>query len=61
MNKKLAAVRQAAMTPESSSTDIKGFDQASRIHENTQFVLATTRGQHFIIDYYRREATPVIQ
>ncbi|XP_019855759.1 PREDICTED: cilia- and flagella-associated protein 100-like [Amphimedon queenslandica] len=43
MNKKLAAVRQAAMTPESSSTDIKGFDQASRIHENTQFVLATTR------------------
>lgn len=45
MNEKLASVRKTALTPESSNTDIKGFEQASRLHENTQYVLATTRGR----------------
>ena len=49
MNDKLAALRKA-ITPhneeeDEDSDDVDGMEKASRIHKQTQFVLATTRGE----------------
>ncbi len=54
MNSKLAALRKA-ITPrneeeeeDEESDDVDGIEKASRIHKQTQFVLATTRGESVV-------------
>ena len=43
MNAKLSSLRKT-VSFDSSDEDILGMDRALRVHEQTQFVLATTRG-----------------
>lgn len=45
VNAKMSSLRKTVITPDSSDSDIKGLDRASRLYEDTQFVLATTRGR----------------
>ncbi|XP_041379328.1 LOW QUALITY PROTEIN: cilia- and flagella-associated protein 100-like [Gigantopelta aegis] len=41
VNAKMSSLRKTVITPDSSDSDIKGLDRASRLYEDTQFVLAT--------------------
>jgi hypothetical protein len=45
MNARLSSLRKTILSPDDTHADIKGFDQATRLHEDTQFVLSTTRGK----------------
>lgn len=45
----MSSLRKTVITPDSSDSDIKGLDRASRLYEDTQFVLTTTRGRDYFV------------
>ena len=44
MNTKMASLRKTVVSPDDSE-GVSGLDNATRLHEDNQFVLATTRGK----------------
>ena len=45
MNTRMSSLRRAVVTPDSSdSSDLASMDKTTRLQDDTQFILATTRG-----------------